>query len=101
MDTFTYYDGLSGRAIVRLPADAVADCSHAGRCDDDVAAWVERVEWLADDNTLRRHLREYGAWDDLETCEQRTLRERALWIAAGDCEEEPELYRDESAETPR
>lgn len=89
---FTYFDGLSGAPIVRLSQACVNACSHSGPCDDDVAHWVPRVEWLADDATLRRSLRECGAWDDLDSADTDTLRSRALWLAACDCKESPDMY---------
>jgi hypothetical protein len=82
---YTYSDSLSGME------DACA-MSHPGDCTADVAAAVDRLEWIADDDDLRAMLREFGAWDDLADASQRKLRERAAWVAAGDIRAEPEAY---------
>lgn len=92
--TYTAFDGLSGREIVRLTDDAVEACAHAGDCEADTLAWLGRVEWLADDAGLRAYLREAGAWEDLDRASTETLRSRALWMAAWDVRESPETYVD-------
>ena len=75
-----------------IPSDCVAACYHNGQCYPDVDYWVERldlentIEPLAD--VARDYLREYGEWDDLETCAIRTLAERVLWVACGDISEQ-------------
>ena len=85
--TRTYCDGLSGAEIVTMPQACAEECSSQGACDAAVARWIDRVTWHADDNGLRRSLRECGAWDDLATADTETLRERALWVAACDLRE--------------
>ena len=89
---YTYTDGLSGRDLVRLPLEAIRDCSGSGRADDSVAYWCPRVAWLADDAALVAHLRGFGAWDDLDTASTAELRQRTLWTAACDMRESPEFY---------
>jgi hypothetical protein len=88
----TYCDGESGHEIVRLTREQAAQMSHQGQCDADVEYNLDRVEWLADDDRLRSMLKGYGAWDDLATCDQHTLRMRALWTAACDINENPRDY---------
>lgn len=88
----TYCDSASGHAIVRLTREQAEQMSHQGDCAEDVKAHLDRVVWLADDDQLRSMLKEYGAWDDLETADQSTLRMRALWCAACDIKESPEDY---------
>jgi len=82
----TCWGGLTGKRIVTAPVECLSDCSSQGSCDDAVAFWVvsNRLEWHATDDELRATLRECGAWDDLETADQLTLRSRALWTCAGD-----------------
>ncbi len=92
MKHYSYLDGTSGRELFRAPIDAIADCARSGPVDEHVSYWVDRVKWIADDAELRRTLREYGAWDDLDTCDTDTLRKRALWVGAGAMSEQPELY---------
>lgn len=93
--TFEHFNGDSGASTVRLSSAAVADCSHHGACDADVAHWLGRVEWLASADELRRILRGCGAWDDLETASDVTLRERMLWLAACDCRDAPDIFHTE------
>jgi hypothetical protein len=33
--------------IGKIPKKAVIDCSHAGRCDDDVKYWVNKLNFVA------------------------------------------------------
>ncbi len=88
--TIDGYCGLSGALIVRMPRAAMEECSMSGACDAAVAYWEPRVDWVADAARLRSFLRECGAWDDLDTAEEVTLRERALWVAANDAAERGE-----------
>lgn len=77
-----------GNASRRLPRQCVTDCSHTDACDDDVAYWVDRLAFETSlephADQARAYLREFGAWDDLATCDVRTLAERILWSAACD-----------------
>ena len=75
--------GETGHVLARVPERAIYDCAHQGPCDDDVAYWLTRTEWVGDDDDLRCFLKGYGAWDDLQTCPQETLRGRALWVLCG------------------
>lgn len=91
-NVFTWYDGESGAEIVRISKKCASACAHPGPCDDDVAAWVDRAEWLASAGTIRRTLRRYGAWDEDELADDDQNRHRALWLAAADISERPEDY---------
>lgn len=84
----TLYDGESGIAIVRVPPEAIDDCSHQGQCDDDVKHWITRVEWLSTRADLARMLKGYGAWEDLDSADLDTLKARALWVLACNAREE-------------
>ena len=90
--TVEWFDGESGAPILRVPVEAVAECSHPGPCDSDVARWLPRVEWLADADTIRRTLKRYGAWDADELADDDANRARILWIACGDIRENPGFY---------
>ena len=87
-----YDSGKSGRALVTVPREAVRACSHQGDCLADVQAWLPKCRDWAADATLRAELKEYGAWDDLDTATTETLRERVLWCACGDIRENPRMY---------
>jgi hypothetical protein len=78
-----------GRIELQIPEPAIAACSHSGQCDTDVEFWEPQIDW----STITRKdmetvLKEYGAWDDLQTVPAKTLRERLTWIACGDLDEE-------------
>lgn len=75
------------RFTLDIPAEAVADCSHSGPCDDDVAYWLPRVDFSAiTRDALIAALREYGAWTREEFAEasDETLQSRMLWLACGE-----------------
>lgn len=88
----TYCDGESGREIVQLTREQANLCPRQGECIEYIVSILGAVKWLADDALLRRMLDGYGAWDDLETADQKTLRTRALWTACCDINETPEDY---------
>lgn len=77
-----------GWASRRLPRQCVRDCSHSGDCSEDVEHWATRLDFYTalepHADKARDYLREYGAWDDLDTADIVTLAERILWLAAGD-----------------
>ncbi len=80
------------RFELRLPYACVLDCSHQFACDEDVAAWVDRIA-RPDDCTpdaLRAELKEYGAWDKEELSNDAANWSRIVWIAAGNIKEDPE-----------
>ena len=87
-----HLDGESGDPTVSMTAEQAAQCSHHGPCDDDVAANLNDVVWHASDDQIRRYLKGYGAWDDLQAASSETLHSRMLWIAACDIREHPEMY---------
>ena len=78
------------RFELRLPGACVADCSHSGPCDADVAHWAPLVTRPADctPDALRSELREYGAWDADELADDAANWARILWLAAGNVSDE-------------
>jgi len=94
--TYTYMDGLSGKEIVRMTMGQAEAMSHSGDCEDDVIATMPELEWIGTLDDIRADLKECGAWDDLETADEETLRTRAAWIAAGSISESPDTYRDDT-----
>ena len=72
---------------LELPVEALEDCHHQGRCDDDVEFWVKRISWKTQsmtDSHILSELYEHGAWTDSELRDEKANRRRILWIAAGD-----------------
>lgn len=81
------------RFELRLPGEAVGDCSHSGQCDADVARWAPRITRPArcTVDALREELAEYGAWDAEELADDAANWRRIVWIAAGNISEEESL----------
>lgn len=90
--SFNEYGYISGQ----LPNQCVEDCSHSGACDSDVEHWVNKLHFAEALEPHREraisYLREYGAWDDLETADMDTLAQRILWTAACDVRETGEHW---------
>lgn len=83
----------SNRFTLELTEDQAVDGSHQGDCTDDIRALVNIPEIASQFETIppdsiRKELREYGAWDDTELADDAANRERILWIACGDIREE-------------
>lgn len=83
----------SGRIELQIKLEDAENCSHSGRCDEDVEALLKVpyiVKQLAklDPELVRKELREYGAWDDEELADHEVNLSRLLWIACGDVREE-------------
>jgi hypothetical protein len=81
------------RFSIAMTAEQARDASHAGQCDDDVAALVARPEIAAQldkigPDDIRAELREYGAWEAAELADDDANRLRIVWIAAGNIREE-------------
>lgn len=79
------------RFELRLNGAAVADCSHSGQCDSDVAYHAPKVrEQMEADNfpnkptpeKIREELKEYGAWDESQLSDDDANWTRIVWIAA-------------------
>lgn len=75
---------------LRLPGQAVVECSHSGSCDADVARWAPKIERPAacTPESLVKELHEYGAWDAAELADDAQNWTRIVWIAAGNISEE-------------
>lgn len=84
---YVHMDGESGRETVRLPRECVLQCSGQGAQDANVAHWMPRVDWVADAETIRKTLKQYGAWDAAELADNDANRTRMLWCAACDIAE--------------
>ena len=72
--------------IITMTRKIAKACSHQGACDDD-------VEWAVDNRkarvtggdaeTIRRDLKECGAWSTAELADDAQNLRRIVWIAAG------------------
>lgn len=66
--------------------------SHPGACDEDIAYLrtipsIRRQLEKLDPDTLRRELKEYGAWDSAELANHDANLSRWLWITCADINE--------------
>lgn len=78
---------------IDLEQDAIDAIARPGPNDADVAhvAGLDYVKAQTDKippETLRRHLTEYGAWDDAELADHVQNVRRLIWLAAWDAFEE-------------
>lgn len=70
-------------SIKQLPWECVANCSHGGSCDEDVAYWRERLGFTVDRERAIRCLEGYGAWtcEELEAMPDEEIADIVLWEA--------------------
>jgi len=103
--THTWFPS-SGRLNLSITLDEAKSCSHAGRCDDDVA-WLmsqphieaQTAQWGP--AILAAELHEYGAWEWSELADHESNVSRMIWLACCDVAEEPEVYAMDSAEVAK
>src|SRR5882724_10649368 len=78
----------------QIPAECIEDCSGSGSVDGSVEYWRKRLDLSAilspHTDLVVRYLREFGAWDDLESAGIDTLANRVLWTACCDIREQGE-----------
>jgi hypothetical protein len=72
-----------GNLLGTLPADCIADCSHAGPCDEDVKHWRERLQFQVPRERAIAYIREFGAWTAEELADKTDdeLAKVVLWLA--------------------
>src|SRR5688500_1004476 len=97
MTNYEWTDG-SGHLLLRLTQDDVDTGYHQGACDDDVAGLrtdprIESQLQALNPQHVREYLREFGAWDDDELSNWESSLDRVLWLACGDCRDEPDIYK--------
>ena len=72
-----------------LTKSDIESASHQGDCDADVKALCARKDIASqtdkwDPEKLKRELKEYGAWDEIELSDHDANIRRLVWILAGD-----------------
>jgi len=90
-DTDTVY---FERGELCLPVEALESCYHPGPCDDDNEYWEKEIDWQSQNmnaEDIRNELSEISDWD---VSNDLLNRQRILWIAAGNWQNE----RDENYE---
>lgn len=73
------------RFTIEMTENQARAASHAGQCDDDVAALEPVIAPQLDaigPEAIRAELAEYGAWDSHELSHDTDNRLRIVWIAA-------------------
>lgn len=70
-----------------IPDEALKECSAQGSVDPGVEYWRTTLGFTVPRDLAIRYLREFGAWDDLDTVDQETLDRRVLWMACCDLKE--------------
>lgn len=90
----TYFNYIGG---ITLPMDVVRLCHHTGDCTEDVIRCMELPEVAKeltkiDPDSLIEELSEFGAWDAEQLASHTDNLKRILWIAAGNIQEENQVY---------
>jgi len=79
--------------VLKLTRDCIEECSHAGRCDDDVAHWLTVPRIACQLNTIpveyiASYLKTFGAWDEEELADHEQNKARLLWSACNTAKEQ-------------
>lgn len=86
----------SGLIEICLTAEQAESMPLSGDCEDAARALRAEIQdqlSKIDDETLRRELGEYGAWDDDELQDREWNEIRLCWLAGSDVAERPGDYR--------
>lgn len=92
-----HWTSSEGRLCLRLTEEQVSTGHHSGDCQADVEA-IQQDDSLApqlaewDPEDLRHELKGYGAWNAEELADHEMNLTRMVWIACGDCADDPETY---------
>lgn len=82
-----------GYIELAIHTEDAAKGSHAGRCDEDIAA-LRAVPYIAEQlaalspDVVKTSLREWGAWNDDDMADHDANLSRLLWLACADIVEE-------------
>ena len=73
----------SGSIDLQMTLEQAESASHQGECDQDVKDLIpflkDQLDRI-DPDILRKELKEYGAWDDLELSDHESNIQRLVWI---------------------
>lgn len=88
-DLFNEY----GHFLGEIPANAVDACTIGGQdASPYVREWIDTLDFTVPRDLAVKYLREFGAWDDLDTASLDEITERVFWTACGDIKESGEWY---------
>lgn len=71
-----------------LPVEALEQCHHQGRCDDDVEYWEKQIDWDSQNMDAEAIRKEVSDWSEWDVSDDRENRLRILWLAAGNWQED-------------
>ena len=74
----------------QFPAACIRECSASGQNDDAVEYWVKKLNFSPPRDLAVKYLHEFGAWEDLEATDDKTIAQRVLWTACHDIREHGE-----------
>jgi hypothetical protein len=81
----------NGELEGHIPQRAVKECTMGGRnAEPFVDRWVKQLEFTVPEAVAIKYLKEFGSWDDLETCGIEVLTRRVFWVACSDISEHGE-----------
>lgn len=88
MEKLHWCDG-SGRINLYMTLEQAKSVAHSGSCDNDVAELRKLPEVAQqlkeiDAAVLKKALREYGCWNEIELANHEENLDRIVWIAGGD-----------------
>lgn len=74
----------------QIPVEMIFLLSGPGEHDEDAEECVNQISEWPEREQMELSLKECGAWDDLKTCDEITLKKRYLWVACCEIAEEME-----------
>lgn len=86
-DWVLHHDEISPEMLDRLRG-----CGGSGAQDANVAAFRRDFEVVGDEDTCRRYLRGYGAWEDDELQDHDANLSRLVWLTGCALAEDEEAY---------
>lgn len=87
-----WFDSI-GQCLRDIPTDAVNDCTRPGvDATDNVLYWIHKLDFTVPRESAVAYLREFGAWDDLDTADDETIAVRVFWTACGDIKDNGEWF---------
>ena len=72
-----------------IPEEAVEECTRGGQdAIEPVKKWVVQLGFKVPRDLAIKYLKEFGAWDDLESESDDELANKVFWIACSDINEQ-------------
>lgn len=84
-----YFDS-EGYFIGKIPNNVIVVCSFVGDVSWAVESCQQEIDFNCPQKLAREYLKEFGAWDDLDTVSDTIINQRVLWIACNELKENDE-----------